>query len=150
MLWCRLKHASTPPLNPAIITPFPLFRLVFPCHFKSPKAVADNRFIVVQPSDVNLVEVDPRIKERSSSMEKEAVVSKIESATVSKAEETTAAIVARKLAQEKLLVRFLPDRRRFLLHYCSVLVLLVSMGCLTLWEAFVGRDCSLCAIYVDC
>lgn len=64
---------------------------------------------MVQPSDVNLIEVDPSVKQRSSSIEKEAVVSKIESAAVSKAEEAAAAIVARKLAQEKLLVRFLPD-----------------------------------------
>lgn len=90
---------------------------------------------------MNLVEVDPRIKERSSSMEKEAVVSKIDSATVSKAEEAAAAIVARKLAQEKLLVRFLPDMRCFLTILLQCFGSIVSMGCLTLWEAFLGRGC---------
>lgn len=90
-----------------MVTPFVYSVFVFPFHLKSPKAVADNRFIVVQPSDVNLVEVDPSFKEQSSSMEKEAVVSKMESAAASKAEEAAAAIVSRKLAQEKLLVRFL-------------------------------------------
>ena len=80
---------------------------------QSPKAVANNRFIVVQLSDVNLIDVHTQYSYRESSLAGEAVAR--EKAAAEARAEAAAAIAARKKAQEKLLVSFLGV---FLLSLC--------------------------------
>ena len=86
--------------------PFPTLPCpALPCPAQSPKAVLGNRFIVVDLSEINLVDVDPYHQDAEETAAAEAAAAKAAAAAAAAAAATQA---ARKKAQEreKLIVSF--------------------------------------------
>lgn len=93
MFLCQRYGNCLPSIRPDLSRPF----LSFP---QSPKAVLGNRFIVVELSEVNLVDVDPHSRSRYQDA---GEIAAAEEAAGAKAA-ATAAQAARKKEHEKVMV----------------------------------------------